>query len=520
MAAAGVHDDRGERDRFPFAASERTPLLYVEPEPIPESESELATPPPPRKSSTDVDAGARNAIADGDWWAELALLARYSLPLVATYLLQYSHSVITTIAAGRLGAGELAAASVGMTTMNIVGFATVEGMATALDTLCAQAVGSGNPRAVGLHVQRMLVLMALSCVPIGAAWLASPSILARLVRQRSLADAAGSFLRWSTVGLPGYAAFEAGKRFLQAQGSFRPALLILVLCTPVNAALTWLLAFRLRMGLAGAALGAALTNALRPLLLLAYLLLLPAGRRALDACWGGFARAALSTDPAAWGPAARLSVAGSAVNLGEWAAFEVVAFSTSYLSTRHLAAQTILTTASIVAWHVPFSVSVAASTRLGHLVGAGSLRAARRAAALYAAVFLAVGVLDGAVLWSLRDAFARLVSDDARVRALALQAAAAVAAFQVVDAVICGTNGVLRGLGRQAFAAWLVFAVNYLAAVPLAVWLELGSPALGINGVWIGIGAGMLLIALVEVVYMKVLRWQDCVDDAKVREEG
>ena len=126
---------------------------------------------------------------------------------------------------------------------------------------------------------------------------------------------------------------------------------------------------------------------------------------------------------------------------------------------------------------------------------------------------------DGAALYALRGAFARLVSpDDPAVRELALGAAAAVAAFQVIDSVICGTNGVLRGLGRQAFAAWLVFAVNYLAAVPLAVWLELGSPALGINGVWIGIGAGMVLIAVVEAVYMKMLRWQDCVDDVKLRE--
>lgn len=394
-------------------------------------------------------------------------------------------------------------------------------MATALDTLCAQAFGSGNPRGVGLHVQRMLALMALACTPIAALWLASPDLLALLLpgRERGLADAAGSFLRWSAVGLPGYAAFEALKRFLQAQGDFRAAMAILVLCTPVNAALTWLLAFRCGMGLAGAALGAALTNNLRPVLLLAYLRLVPAGRRAVAACWGGWAREALSLDPADWGPVVRLSVAGSAVNLGEWAAFEVVAFSTSYLSTRHLAAQTILTTASLVAWHVPFSVSVAASTRLGHLVGAGLLPAARRAASLYAAVFVAVGVADGAALYALRGAFARLVSpDDPAVRELALGAAAAVAAFQVIDSVICGTNGVLRGLGRQAFAAWLVFAVNYLAAVPLAVWLELGSPALGINGVWIGIGAGMVLIAVVEAVYMKMLRWQDCVDDVKLRE--
>jgi MATE family multidrug resistance protein len=79
-----------------------------------------------------------------DWWAELSLITRYTVPLVATYLLQYSFSVITTTAAGHLSPDDLAAAAIGDTTMNIAGLALYEGMATALDTLCAQAYGAGN----------------------------------------------------------------------------------------------------------------------------------------------------------------------------------------------------------------------------------------------------------------------------------------------------------------------------------------------------------------------------------------
>ncbi|CRK48492.1 hypothetical protein BN1723_020579, partial [Verticillium longisporum] len=72
-----------------------------------------------------------------------------------------------------------------------------------------------------------------------------------------------------------------------------------------------------------------------------------------------------------WGPMVRLSAAGTAVNLAEWLAFEILMISTSYIDTNHLAAQTILTTVSIVMWHIPFSVSVAVTTRVGHLIGAG-----------------------------------------------------------------------------------------------------------------------------------------------------
>ncbi|KAL0944671.1 mate efflux family protein [Colletotrichum truncatum] len=442
---------------------------------------------------------------------EFRLLCQYSFPLILTYLLQYSFTVITTFAAGHLSADDLAAASIGLMTMNIIGYAIYEGMATALDTLCAQAHGSGQLTAVGLHVQRMLILMAIITVPIGAVWAFSPTILSAFVKQPHLAIKAGSFLRVSMIGVPGYFSFEALKRFLQAQGEFKSAMVVLIICAPINAYLTWLFGFKLNMGLEGAALGQALANDLRPILLLVYIVFF--GKWSHQ-CWGGFSRKAFQE----WGLPVQLSIAGSLVNLGEWAAFEVLTFSTSYLSTEHIAAQTIMTTISIVMWHIPFSISVAISTRIGHLIGAGLVPVARRATSLYAVVFTVVGILDGAILFLFRNQLGLIFSEDSTVQELATKSMLAVGAFQLIDSIICGCNGVLRGLGRQSVAACVVFAVNYLGAVPLAVWLELGSPGLELDGAWIGLGSGMVLIAIIECIYMKIIRWQDCVESVRSRE--
>lgn len=276
------------------------------------------------------------AEVDVHWSVELCLLLKYSLPLIATYLLQYSFFVITIAIAGHLSADDLAAASIGATTMNVVGLAILEGMATGLDTLCAQAYGSGNKTGVGLHIQRMLLLMGISLIPVGAIWIFSPWILPVFVKQHHLAVKAGEFLVYSLIGLPGYGAFEAGKRFLQAQGDCNAGMVVLIICAPVNAALSWLLAFPMGMGLGGAALGAALSNNLRFILLLLYIIS-PWGRWS-HGCWGGFSRDALRK----WGPMLSLSFAGIGVLIGEWAAFEILTFSTSHLSTNHLGAQTIM----------------------------------------------------------------------------------------------------------------------------------------------------------------------------------
>lgn len=453
-----------------------------------------------------LETGKPVESGSGGWrWPELRLVASYAIPMVATYLLQYCFGVVTTFVAGHLGADDLAAASIGLTTLNIVGLAIIEGMATALDTLCAQAYGSGNATKVGLHVQRMLLLMAAACVPIGTFWYLSAPFLGLFVRQKHLAAKAGSFLRMSIIGLPGYAAFEAGKRFLQAQGDFRTAMAVLIICAPVNAFLSWLFAFHLDMGLDGAALGAALANDLRPVLLLLFTMY---GDKSKHQCWAGFSRQALK----GWGPMMRLSIAGSAVTLAEWGAFEIITFSTSYLSTTHLAVQSILITTAVFMWHIPFSLSVAVSTRIGHLIGAGDVSSARRAAKLYAVLFIIVGVANGLILFSLRNVVGPVFSTDKAIQNMVASHMLAVASFQLVDAIMAACNGMLRGLGRQHVAAWVAFFANYFVGVPLAIWLELGPWGVGLNGAWIGLGTGMFISAVIEGSYIGLLDWRRCLD--------
>jgi multidrug resistance protein, MATE family len=92
------------------------------------------------------------------------------------------------------------------------------------------------------------------------------------------------------------------------------------------------------------------------------------------------------------------------------------------------------------------------------------------------------------------------------------------ALFSIFDSSQCGTNGLLRGLGKQSAAAYFAVSINYLEAVPLAIWLELGAPALGIDGVWIGFGSGAALIIASECLYVRLLDWQSVVDKVKCRE--
>ena len=93
---------------------------------------------------------------------------------------------------------------------------------------------------VGLQMQRMVYFLWCISVPIGIIWLSSEAILIRIVPEPDVAILAGQYLKIILIGLPGYAAFESGKRYLQAQGLFSASLYVLVICAPLNAFMNWL----------------------------------------------------------------------------------------------------------------------------------------------------------------------------------------------------------------------------------------------------------------------------------------
>ncbi|KAH8731676.1 mate-domain-containing protein [Phaeosphaeriaceae sp. PMI808] len=442
---------------------------------------------------------------------EARLLVKYSVPLMLTYLLQYNFSLVTIFVVGHIGTDELGAVSLATMTANITGLAVYEGLATSLDTLCAQAYGSGKKELVGLHLQRMILFMLLVTIPIGSVWLSSGWILAALVPEKELAHLAGRYLSILLAGAPGYAIFEAGKRFTQAQGLFNASLFVLLIATPVNIFLNYLFVFTLKWNLEGAALATVLSHNLLPVLLWIYVYFV--NPHSLE-CWAGFTRNAFKH----WGPMAKLAIPGIVMVETEWLAFDILTFSTSYLSTAHLAAQSIVMSLGVSIYHVPFSVGVAVSTRLGNLIGAGSISAARTATRTYVLVFLIIGVVDFTLLTAFRNLLPKAFSTDPEVISIVSTVLPLLAVFQFCDSTTALANAILRGLGLQAIGGCANLFVYYIIAVPLALFLCF-SKDLKLVGLWAGCAVGSLCITMSEGIYIYCYDWNKAIEDAKAREE-
>lgn len=175
------------------------------------------------------------------WKHEAKTIVRYSTPMCITLLLQYSLTISSIFVVGHIGKEELGAVSLANMTAIITGYAIYQGFATCLDTLCPQAYGSGKLKLVGLHTQRLTLLLLITTIPIALIWLQAESIFRFILpkEDHAIALLAGNYLKIILYGAPGYACFEAGKRYVQAQGLFHTSLHVLLFCAPLNATLSW-----------------------------------------------------------------------------------------------------------------------------------------------------------------------------------------------------------------------------------------------------------------------------------------
>ena len=426
---------------------------------------------------------------------EASILLKYSGPLVVTYFLQYAYQVIIIVVAAQLSTEEIAGVSLGITTANITGFAVFEGMATALDTLCSQAYGSGRLSEVGLYTIRATILVHLvAVIPIGTLWLFSGPIIDAIVPSEALAMHASSFLRYTLVGVPGFVTFENGKRFMQAQGDFTAGLVILITCLPINIGLTYLLVYVADMRVAGAALSASLTNMIRPLLLAAYAKFV---KPSTLKCWPSASEISAEWRNE-WGLILRLAIPGTLMTLSEWMCFEILTFCTAYVSDAALAGQTFLGTVATLVWHIAFSASVACSTRIGQLVGAGMTASTKKVMKWYAVVFAVAGLFDALLGIGLMFLTIRYLIHDDEVTRIVKAALPYAAMFMLFDSTANWPHSIGRGFGWQDIGAWCTMSINYLYAVPLSIFLELGPPQMGISGLWIGLGSALFLTTVIE----------------------
>jgi MATE family multidrug resistance protein len=413
-------------------------------------------------------------------------------PVVLAEIGWMAMGFVDTAIVGRLGPEAIGAVGIGTAifgTLAIFGM----GLLLGLETLVSQAYGARNLPSCHRALIDGLYLSAIVAPPMlllaaGANWSLKywglpPAVL-------RLAVPYFSILTWSLVPLLLYAAF---RRYLQAMGLVAAVTFALISANVINACANYVLIFGHlglpALGTSGSAVATLVSRIYMAMVLLAAILLHNHhGRLGLFAVsWRfhlpGIARLVRLGFPAA---------AQVTLELGVFAAVTALAGRVDEAS---LAAHQVVLTLAGLTFMVPLGVGSAGAVRVGHAVGRGDARGARRSG--WTALLLGVGFMSCAAVTFLLFPvpLVHVFTSNRAVVRLGISLLAVAAMFQIFDGLQGVATGVLRGLGDTRTPMVTNLLGHWLLGLPIGYGLCFVA-GWGVVGLWLGLSIGLVVVGL------------------------
>ena len=436
--------------------------------------------------------------APAGWREELSATLQLALPLVGTNLLQMAIYAVDVIFIARLGAQPLAVSSLSVALTGLLMWA-MSGLVGAASAIMAAELG--RHRHAVREVRRtfrmgvwLAVLSGALCMAICA--MGEP-IMLWTGQDPEVAAMAGDFLAilmWTIIPL---VLASHLRNTVSALGRPLVSTVIAGVAVAVNALGNYALVFGNfglpAMGLQGSAVASVITSVA---MLGAYLLVMRADRRLRRfALWGRWWRGEWERlRQMLW---LGLPIAGTI--LAEAGLFSGAAFLMGRIGEEELAGHTMALQLAALAFQVPFGIAQAATIRVGMAYGARDRLWITRAGNVAIALGIGFMAFTALLIWGFPRTILRLYVDpDAPANALmvgfAVQYLMVAAAFQLFDGAQAVAAGVLRGLQDTRVPMMIAVFSYWVPGFGLAVWLGVRTPLEGV-GVWIGLAAGLVLVA-------------------------
>ncbi|XP_002273901.3 LOW QUALITY PROTEIN: protein DETOXIFICATION 40 [Vitis vinifera] len=443
-------------------------------------------------------------------WIELKLLFRLAAPAILVYLINNAMSLSTRVFAGHLGNLELAAATLGKSSIQLA-YGLMLGMGSAVETLCGQAYGADRYEMLGVYLQRATVVLTATGFPLTVIYVFAKPILLLLGESSAVASAAAVFVYGLIPQIFALAVNFPIQKFLQAQRIVAPSAIISAATLAVHLLLSWVAVYKLGMGLIGASLVLSLSWWIMVGAQFVYILM-------SDRCkytWTGFSLQAFS---GLW-EFLKLSAASAVMLCLETWYFQILVLIAGLLKNPELALDSLSICMAIAGllFMVSVGFNAAASVRVSNELGAGNPKSAAFSVVLVNLVSFIIAVIEAIVVLSLRHVISYAFTGGATV---AKEVSDLICPFLTITLILNGVQPVLSGVavgcGWQAFVAYINVGCYYVVGIPLGCVLGFKFD-LGAKGIWSGMIGGTVMQTLVLVWVTYRTDWSKEVGKAKQR---
>ncbi|XP_058220319.1 protein DETOXIFICATION 40-like [Rhododendron vialii] len=489
-----------------------------------------APPPPPSLSSSDHPSEKHKVVSDEleivlsnidlpfyqrnrlATWIELKLLWQLAAPAIFVYIVNNVMSMSTQIFSGHLGNRELAGAALGNNGIQLFALGIMLGMGSAVETLCGQAYGAKKYPMLGIYLQRSTILLTITGLLVALIYVFSKPILILLGQSTEIASMASIFVYGLIPQIFAYAVNFPIQKFLQAQSIVNPSACIAASTLVFHLILSWVVVFKLGLGLLGAA---SMLSFSWWVLVIAQFVYIVRSEKCKHT-WAGFSVQAFSGLPSF----AKLSVASAVMLCLEIWYNQIMLLLAGLLKNPKLALDSLSICMTISAFMlmISFGFSASASVRVGNELGAGHPKSAAFSIVVVNLVSIVTSMVSATLVIVFRDVISYAFTEGEAVAGAVSDLCPLLAITILLNGIQPVLSGVAVGCGWQAFVAYVNIGCYYVVGIPLGSVLGFYFK-LDAKGIWWGMIGGALMQTIILIWVTCRTDWKKEVEKAMKRLE-
>ncbi|KAF7140958.1 hypothetical protein RHSIM_Rhsim06G0162100 [Rhododendron simsii] len=443
-------------------------------------------------------------------WIELKLLRQLAAPAVFVYMVNYVLSMSTRIFSGHLGNLDLAAASLGNSGIQSFAYGLMLGMGSAVETLCGQAYGIKKYHMLGIYLQRSTILLTATGFLVTLIYAFSKPILILLGESTEIASMAAIYVYGLIPQIFAYAVNFPIQKFLQAQSIINPSAYISAATLVIHLVLSWVVIFKLGLGLLGASLTLSFSWWVIVISQVLYIVL-------SDKCkytWSGFSVQAFSGLPGFF----KLSIASAVMLCLETWYYQVMVLIAGLLENPEVALDSlsICMTISGFVIMISFGFNAAASVRVSNELGAGHPKSAAFSVVIVNIVSFITSAVSATLVMVFRHVISYAFTEGEAVANAVSDLCPLLAITLLLNGIQPVLSGVAVGCGWQAFVAYVNVGCYYMIGVPLGVLFGFYFK-MEAKGLWGGMIGGTIMQTIILIWVTFRTNWTKEVEEATKR---
>ncbi|KAF8410653.1 hypothetical protein HHK36_003185 [Tetracentron sinense] len=439
---------------------------------------------------------------------EIKAIGKISGPTAITGLLLYSRAMISMLFLGYLGELELAGGSLSIGFANITGYSVISGLAMGMEPICGQAYGAKQWKLLGLTLQRTVLLLLSTSIPISFMWLNMKRILLWCGQDEEISSMAHVFIVFSIPDLFFLSLLHPLRIYLRTQSITLPVTYCSAISILLHVPLNFLLVVHFKMGITGVAIAMVWTNLNLFLLLLAFVFFSGVYKDS----WVSPSMDCLR----GWSPLLGLAVPTCLSVCLEWWWYELMIMLCGLLVNPKatIASMGILIQTTSLVYVFPSSLSLGVSTRVGNELGANRPAKARISMIVSLTCGVALGLAAMLFTTLMRHKWGRFFTNDPDILELTTVALPIAGLCELGNCPQTTGCGVLRGSARPTIGANINLGSFYLVGMPVAIFFGFVAK-MGFAGLWIGLLAAQACCAILMFYVLGTTDWVVQVERAK-----